>query len=138
MKISYLLLFALSLLLFLPCCTGTTNLSGTEFIIAGGWNWVKSEGWPGSTTPEQAGYTKQIFFDMAGTYYEYRNDSIYLKSGYRIVEKDIDDDKFIEQIIVIDDLPEEYIVKSFQNDTLLLKIIDCADCRNKEYYTKIK
>jgi len=144
MKTSYLFLIALFLLVFLAGCKGSTDLTNTDLLISGKWNWIKSEGWPGSTTPEQAGYTKQISFNVYGTYREYRNGALYLESSYRIEAKDIDEDNSFESVIVID-IPnpdiihrQSFIVESFQNDTLLLREVFCADCRDMNYYTKIR
>ena len=138
MKNSYFILFALTSIFYLTSCKGTTDLNSTEFLIAGKWNWVKSEGWPHTITPDEIGFTKQITFDMAGTFYEYRNNALYLKSGYRIIEKDINSDGTYESIIAFDELPQEYKVESSHNDTLVLRVINCADCTDLEYYTKIK
>ena len=145
MKVLYLFLIALLLLIFIEGCTGTTDWTNTDLIIGGRWNWIKSEGWPGSRTPEQAGYTKQISFDIHGTYREYRNGSLSLESSYSIEVKNIDDDNSLESVIVID-IPmegdlihrQQCIVESFQNDTLLLRELYCADCQDKHYYTKAK
>lgn len=138
MKSLFPLLVAFSLLFFFITCSSTTDSSDQASSIVGKWNWIKSDGWPGSNTPEKAGYTKQIVFRINSTYLEYRDDILFLKSEYRIDKKDINDDNVDESILIIDELLEEYIVDSFQNDTLLLRIINCADCQDKEYYTKTK
>jgi hypothetical protein len=138
MKKYFLLIFAVLLPLFSFYCKGTTDLSETDFVIAGKWNWIKSEGWPKTITPEQVGFTKQIVFDLAGTYYEYKNNTVLFKSNYRVVEQDINSDNIPEQIISIDDKPFQYTVEYSRNDTLLLRIINCDDCTNKEYYKRIK
>ncbi len=138
MKTLNILIIVSLLLFFLSSCKNTSESGDNGPAIMGKWNWVKSEGWPGSTTPEKVGYTKQIVFRIDGTYSEYRNNLLYMESDYSIVKKDIDDDNIDESIIDIQNLSFEYQIDSIQNDTLLLKILFCADCRDSEYYTKVK
>ena len=128
MKTLYLPIIMLTPLFLLISCKNITNSGSNNLSISGNWNWIKSEGWPGTNTPERAGYTKQIVFGMSGIYLEYRNDSLFLKSNYKIVKKDINDDMIDESIITIDEYLSEYLVESIQNDTLLLRITNCADC----------
>jgi hypothetical protein len=99
--------------------------------LIGGWEWVRSVGGIGGNTitPESAGYTKRVHFRRDSTYFEYRNDSLFLSAPFRLFKRAHGTDSV--NVLQIDDSEPLDIVTV--TDTTLDLMDECIDCYLHSY-----
>ena len=99
--------------------------------LLGGWEWMHSVGGiAGNTiTPESAGYTRIAQFLRDSTYWEYRNDSLFLSTRFRLYQKTLGED--LVNMLQIDD-SEPLQIMSITDSTLDL-MDECVDCYLHSY-----
>ncbi len=99
--------------------------------LIGDWEWVRSVGGiAGNTiTPESAGYTKTTHFQTDSTYQEYRNDTLFLSTRFRLYQRPLG--KVLVDMLQIDDFEPAQIVTV--TDSTLDLMDECIDCYLHSY-----
>jgi hypothetical protein len=102
--------------------------------IVGKWNWIQSfGGYAGHyITPQSAGYSKTIIFDVNKYYSVFRDDSLTEKTTYQITYEDIWGDQELEEILTIEGDPIKQVIEFEGIDTLKL-LENCFDCYNHTF-----
>jgi hypothetical protein len=99
--------------------------------VVGEWEWVRSVGGIGGNTitPESVGYTKIMCFGRDSTCHEYRNNSLYLSTRFRLYQQPLG--KVLVDMLQIDDSEPLQIVTV--TDTTLDLMDECIDCYLHSY-----
>jgi hypothetical protein len=99
--------------------------------LIGGWEWVRSVGGIGGNTitPESVGYTKETYFQRDSTYQEYRNDTLFLSTRFRLYQRPLGEDTV--DVLQIDDSQPLQIVNA--TDSTIELMDECIDCYSHFY-----